>query len=157
MPKSNKPSVCCLPPSNEQGQPGPPSSISAPRDSSSHAAFGVVLRQENSIGCQGTHHGVRHPCFVTRATLVRSVSDGPRPANILMARCTPKPFPRSSGCFSFKKCMLASTRWEDYEANLAQLRANGQAHGEDRRHGPPREGPALQEAAFNLRTASATA
>jgi DNA invertase Pin-like site-specific DNA recombinase len=33
--------------------------------------------------------------------------------------------------------------WEDYEANLAQLRANRQAHGEDRRHGPPREGPAL--------------
>ena len=33
--------------------------------------------------------------------------------------------------------------WEDYEANLAQLRANRRAHGEDRRHGPPREGPAL--------------
>jgi len=33
--------------------------------------------------------------------------------------------------------------WEEYEANLAQLRANRQAHGEDRRNGPPREGPAL--------------
>ncbi len=33
--------------------------------------------------------------------------------------------------------------WEDYQANLAQLRANRQAQGEDRRHGPPREGPAL--------------
>src|SRR5205085_2832257 len=34
-------------------------------------------------------------------------------------------------------------RWQEHEANLAQLRANRQAHGEDRRHGPPREGPAL--------------
>src|SRR5205807_55903 len=33
--------------------------------------------------------------------------------------------------------------WEEYEANLTQLRANRQAHGEDRRHGPAREGPAL--------------
>jgi DNA invertase Pin-like site-specific DNA recombinase len=33
--------------------------------------------------------------------------------------------------------------WEEYEANLRQLRQNRQAHGEDRRHGPPREGPAL--------------
>src|SRR3989475_7979160 len=42
--------------------------------------------------------------------------------------------------------------WEDYEAHLVQLRAHRQAHGEDRRHGPPREGPALREAAFHLRT-----
>ena len=33
--------------------------------------------------------------------------------------------------------------WEEYEANLRQLRENRAAHGEDRRHGPPREGPAL--------------
>jgi DNA invertase Pin-like site-specific DNA recombinase len=33
--------------------------------------------------------------------------------------------------------------WEEYEANLQQLRANRQAQGEDRRHGPAREGPAL--------------
>ena len=33
--------------------------------------------------------------------------------------------------------------WEEYEANLHQLQQNRQAHGEDRRHGPPREGPAL--------------
>src|SRR5947208_5555244 len=54
------------------------------------------------------HNAVRHPCFVTRATPGPSASDGPRLANILMARCIPKPFPRSSGCFSFKKCMLAT-------------------------------------------------
>jgi Recombinase zinc beta ribbon domain len=33
--------------------------------------------------------------------------------------------------------------WEEYEANLQQLRANRQAQGEDRRHAPAREGPAL--------------
>jgi len=35
--------------------------------------------------------------------------------------------------------------WEEYETNLAQLRANRQAHGEDRRHGPAREGPAFRD------------
>jgi Recombinase/Recombinase zinc beta ribbon domain len=33
--------------------------------------------------------------------------------------------------------------WEEYEANLHQLQQNRPAHGEDRRHGPAREGPAL--------------
>jgi hypothetical protein len=33
--------------------------------------------------------------------------------------------------------------WEEYEANLRQLRENRASHGEDRRHGPPRAGPAL--------------
>jgi len=33
--------------------------------------------------------------------------------------------------------------WEEHERNVAQLRENSAAHGEERRHGPPREGPAL--------------
>lgn len=33
--------------------------------------------------------------------------------------------------------------WSEYEENLRRLRENGQACGADRRHGPPREGPAL--------------
>ncbi len=33
--------------------------------------------------------------------------------------------------------------WEEYEENLRLLHSNAQAHGADRRHGPPREGPAL--------------
>jgi hypothetical protein len=33
--------------------------------------------------------------------------------------------------------------WPDYEENLRRLHENGQAYGTDRRHGPPREGPAL--------------
>jgi DNA invertase Pin-like site-specific DNA recombinase len=33
--------------------------------------------------------------------------------------------------------------WERFEANLARLRDNAQAHGAERRKSPPREGPAL--------------
>jgi DNA invertase Pin-like site-specific DNA recombinase len=33
--------------------------------------------------------------------------------------------------------------WPEYEENLRCLRENGRAYGTDRRHGPPREGPAL--------------
>lgn len=33
--------------------------------------------------------------------------------------------------------------WEEYEENQRRLRENAQANGCDRRHGPPREGPAL--------------
>jgi hypothetical protein len=33
--------------------------------------------------------------------------------------------------------------WEQFEANLARLRENAQAHGAERRKSPPREGPAL--------------
>ncbi len=33
--------------------------------------------------------------------------------------------------------------WADYEENLRRLHDNAQAGGADRRHGPPREGPAL--------------
>jgi DNA invertase Pin-like site-specific DNA recombinase len=33
--------------------------------------------------------------------------------------------------------------WAEYEENLDRLRDNGQAYGAERRHGPPREGPAL--------------
>ena len=33
--------------------------------------------------------------------------------------------------------------WDQFEDNLRHLHDNGQAYGADRRHGPPREGPAL--------------
>jgi DNA invertase Pin-like site-specific DNA recombinase len=33
--------------------------------------------------------------------------------------------------------------WSEYEEHLRRLQENGQAYGADRRHGPPREGPAL--------------
>ncbi len=33
--------------------------------------------------------------------------------------------------------------WDQYQRNQAVLRENAQAHGHDRRHGPPGEGPAL--------------
>ena len=60
--------------------------------------------------------------------------------------------PQEQWLFLIQEVHAGYISWEDYEANLAQLRANRQAHGEDRRHGPPREGPALREAAGDLRT-----
>jgi DNA invertase Pin-like site-specific DNA recombinase len=51
--------------------------------------------------------------------------------------------PQEQWLFLIREVHAGYISWEDYEANLAQLRANRQAHGEDRRHGPPREGPAL--------------
>ena len=51
--------------------------------------------------------------------------------------------PQEQWLFLIREVHVGYISWEDYEANLAQLRANRQAHGEDRRHGPPREGPAL--------------
>lgn len=51
--------------------------------------------------------------------------------------------PREQWLFLIQDVHARYISWQQYEANLAQLRANRQAHGEDRRHGPPREGPAL--------------
>jgi DNA invertase Pin-like site-specific DNA recombinase len=51
--------------------------------------------------------------------------------------------PQDQWLFLIQEVHAGYIRWEDYEAHLAQLRANRQAHGADRRHGPPREGPAL--------------
>ncbi len=71
---------------------------------------------------------------------------------MLTVRYTSKRYPKSSGSFSSARFILATFAFEEYEANLAQLRANRQAHGEDRRNGPAREGPALREATRDLWT-----
>src|SRR3989475_1648196 len=54
--------------------------------------------------------------------------------------------PQEQWLFLIQEVHAGYISWEDYETNLAQLRANRQAHGEDRRHDPPREGPALLQA-----------
>ena len=51
--------------------------------------------------------------------------------------------PQEQWPFLVREVHAGYLSWQEYEANLAQLRANRQAHGDDRRHGPPREGPAL--------------
>ncbi len=51
--------------------------------------------------------------------------------------------PQEQWLFLMQDVHAGYISWQDYEAHLAQLCANRQAHGEDRRHGPPREGPAL--------------
>ena len=45
--------------------------------------------------------------------------------------------------FLLRDAHVGYISWEEYEANLHQLQQNRPAYGEDRRHGPAREGPAL--------------
>jgi len=51
--------------------------------------------------------------------------------------------PQEEWPFLFQNAHVGYITWEDYEANRQQLRQNRQTFGGDRRHGPPREGPAL--------------
>ena len=97
-----------------------------------HNAVLKVLRNPRYAGafCFGRTHTSKHP-------------DGSLHTQTL---------PQEQWLFLIQEVHAGYISWEDYEANLAQLRANRQAHGEDRRHGPPREGPALREAAGDLRT-----
>jgi hypothetical protein len=105
MPRSNKPSVCCLPPSNASDQPGRRSSIFATKSCSSRAVSASVLMQASCIGCPCSTM-LFSRCSAILATPGPSASDAPTPASILMAHCTSKRFHKSSGCFSFGRCML---------------------------------------------------
>ncbi len=51
--------------------------------------------------------------------------------------------PQDQWQFLIRCAHVGYITWEDYEANLQQLQQNRPAYGEDRRHGPAREGPAL--------------
>ncbi len=51
--------------------------------------------------------------------------------------------PQEEWPFLFRDTHAGYITWEEYEANLEQLQHNRPAYGEDRRHGPAREGPAL--------------
>jgi len=51
--------------------------------------------------------------------------------------------PREQWPFLLRDAHPGYIIWEEFEANLHQLQQNRPAYGEDRRHGPPREGPAL--------------
>ncbi len=88
-----------------------------------HNAVLKVLRNPRYAGafCFGRTHTIKHP-------------DGSLHIETL---------PQEQWLFLVREVHAGYLNWQEYEANLAQLRANRQAHGEDRRHGPPREGPAL--------------
>ena len=88
-----------------------------------HNAVLKVLRNPRYAGafCFGRTHTSKHP-------------DGSLHIQTL---------PQEQWLFLVREVHAGYLSWEDYEANRAQLRANRRAHGEDRRHGPPREGPAL--------------
>src|SRR5713101_6682003 len=60
-----------------------------------------------------------------------------------MARCRSRRCQRREWPFLFPDAHVGYITWEEYEANRQQLRQNRQTFGGDRRHGPPREGPAL--------------
>jgi DNA invertase Pin-like site-specific DNA recombinase len=51
--------------------------------------------------------------------------------------------PQEQWPFLFRETHAGYITWQEYEANLQQLQHNRPAYGEDRRHGPAREGPAL--------------
>ena len=51
--------------------------------------------------------------------------------------------PQDQWQFLIRCAHVGYISWEEYEANLHQLQQNRPAYGEDRRHGPAREGPAL--------------
>ena len=51
--------------------------------------------------------------------------------------------PQDQWQFLLRGAHVGYLTWEEYEANLHQLQQNRPAYGEDRRHGPAREGPAL--------------
>jgi DNA invertase Pin-like site-specific DNA recombinase len=88
-----------------------------------HNAVLKVLRNPRYAGafCFGRTHTIKHP-------------DGSLHIETL---------PQEQWLFLVREVHAGYLNWQEYEANLAQLRANRQAHGQDRRHGPPREGPAL--------------
>jgi DNA invertase Pin-like site-specific DNA recombinase len=51
--------------------------------------------------------------------------------------------PQEEWPFLFRDAHVGYITWEAYEANRHHLQQNRQTFGGDRRHGPPREGPAL--------------
>ena len=54
-----------------------------------------------------------------------------------------KVLPRDEWTALFPDAHPGYISWEQFEANLARLRDNAQAHGAERRKSPPRQGPAL--------------
>jgi DNA invertase Pin-like site-specific DNA recombinase len=51
--------------------------------------------------------------------------------------------PQEQWPFLLREAHPGYITWEEFETHLQQLQQNRPAYGEDRRHGPPREGPAL--------------
>jgi hypothetical protein len=51
--------------------------------------------------------------------------------------------PQEQWCMVIPGAHDSYISWDDYQQNQKQLRDNAQILGKDRRHGPPREGPAL--------------
>jgi DNA invertase Pin-like site-specific DNA recombinase len=57
--------------------------------------------------------------------------------------CTVKPLPPEQWAIVIRDSHPGYLTWEEYEQNQQRLRGGAYAYGLDRRHSPPREGPAL--------------
>src|SRR5258708_25884446 len=75
--------------------------------------------------------------------LGRSATDGPIAVNGWMAGSKSRPSQREAWPFLFQNAHGGYITWDGYEAKRQQWSKNRQTFGGDRRHGPPREGPAL--------------
>jgi DNA invertase Pin-like site-specific DNA recombinase len=88
-----------------------------------HSTTLKILRNPRYAGafCLGRTRTTKHPDGVSHTLIV----------------------PREQWQVLLREVHVGYITWEDYEANLRQLQQNRPAYGEDRRHGPAREGPAL--------------
>jgi DNA invertase Pin-like site-specific DNA recombinase len=88
-----------------------------------HSPTLKILRNPRYAGafCFGRTRTTKHPDGVSHTLIV----------------------PREQWQVLLQEVHVGYITWEDYEANLRQLQQNRPAYGEDRRHGPAREGPAL--------------
>jgi DNA invertase Pin-like site-specific DNA recombinase len=88
-----------------------------------HSTTLKILRNPRYAGafCFGRTRTTKHPDGVSHTLIV----------------------PREQWQVLLQEAHVGYISWEEYEANLQQLQQNRPAYGEDRRHGPAREGPAL--------------
>jgi DNA invertase Pin-like site-specific DNA recombinase len=89
---------------------------------------------EHSHALRILHNPRYAGAFVYGRTRSRKTVDG---------RLIITPIPQDQWFMSIPGAHAGYISWQEYEQNQKRLRDNAQALGKDRRHGPPREGPAL--------------
>jgi hypothetical protein len=97
------------------------------------------------VSWPGVHSCTDGPCAHsrTRATPARSFIYAARRAGRRRAAERRILLPREQWHTLIREAHPGYVTWAEYEENLGRLHDNGQAYGAERRHGPPREGPAL--------------
>jgi DNA invertase Pin-like site-specific DNA recombinase len=101
----------------------------------------------------GVHNGEIHWMPLGHNAVLKTLRN-PRSAGAFCSGRTPplkhpdgslhlESIPQEQWPFLVRNAHAGYLSWEEDEANLQQVRATRQAQGEDRRHGPAREGPAV--------------